>query len=73
VKRVKLTFNDVLLTTEQDFEVLLPGFWFLPLAFSVVCGIYVLGSPVGVLFYSVPLIVFSFRANPFFYQGTIRS
>jgi hypothetical protein len=38
-----------------------------PLALSVICRIYILRSPVKILFCLVSPIVFSFRANPFFY------
>jgi hypothetical protein len=44
----------------------------LPLALSVICRIFILRSPVKILFCLVPLIVFSFRANLLFYLGTMR-
>jgi hypothetical protein len=43
------------------------------LAYSVICRIYILRSPVKILFCLVPPIVFSFMSNPFFIWGPYAS
>jgi hypothetical protein len=52
---------------QSPLRIYILHFHFCLFALSVICRFYILRSPVKFLFCLVPTIVFSFRANPFFF------